>query len=140
MSTIKVDAVKSSVAGIAPVIRDLNGVEVSQGCTAWVNFNGTGVVAIRDSFNVSGITDNGIGDYMVNFATPMTKVNWVLSGSATDPLSNSRLVVISESFVGALIPRTVNGCRVMTGWAGASASTGFLIDSAMINAVIFGGK
>ena len=39
------------------------------GVRAWVNFNGTGTVAIRDSGNVSSITDNGVGDYTVNFAT-----------------------------------------------------------------------
>jgi len=81
MSTIKVDSVKSSVAGVAPVIRDLNNVEVSQGCTAWINFNGAGVVAIRDSFNVSGLTDNGVGRYTVNFATPMANANYVAVGT-----------------------------------------------------------
>lgn len=40
-------------------------------CRAWVNFNGTGTVAIRASGNVSSITDNGTGDYTVNFATAM---------------------------------------------------------------------
>jgi hypothetical protein len=38
-------------------------------CRAWVNFNGTGTVAIRASGNVSSITDNGTGDYTVNFTT-----------------------------------------------------------------------
>jgi len=41
------------------------------GCRAWVNFNGTGTVAIRESGNVSSITDNGLGDYTVNFTTAM---------------------------------------------------------------------
>ncbi len=49
---------------------------------AWVNFNGTGTVAIRDSGNVSSITDNGTGDYTVNFTTAMPDVNYILSGSA----------------------------------------------------------
>ena len=40
-------------------------------CRAWVNFNGTGTVAIRASGNVSSITDNGTGDYTVNFATAL---------------------------------------------------------------------
>lgn len=44
---------------------------------AWVNFNGTGVVAIRDSFNVSSITDIGTGGYTVNFTTPMSSANYV---------------------------------------------------------------
>jgi hypothetical protein len=51
-------------------------------CRAWVNFNGTGTVAIRASGNVSSITDNGAGDYTVNFATAMQDANYAVSGSA----------------------------------------------------------
>lgn len=51
-------------------------------CRAWVNFNGTGTVAIRASGNVSSITDNGTGDYRVNFTTAMPDSNYAVSGSA----------------------------------------------------------
>jgi len=47
-----------------------------QACKAWVNFNGTGTVAIRESYNVSSITDNGVGLYTVNFTTAMADVNY----------------------------------------------------------------
>ena len=53
-------------------------------CRAWVNFNGTGTVAIRESGNVSSITDNGTGHYTVNFTTAMPDVNYAVS------LSNQR--------------------------------------------------
>ena len=46
------------------------------GCRAWVNFNGTGTPAIRASGNVSSITDNGTGDYTVNFTTAMPDTNY----------------------------------------------------------------
>lgn len=46
---------------------------------AWVNFNGTGTVAIRASGNVSSITDNGTGDYTVNFTTAMQDVNYAVN-------------------------------------------------------------
>jgi hypothetical protein len=49
---------------------------VAYGCRAWVNFNGTGTVAIRASGNVSSITDNGTGDYTVNFTTAMPDANY----------------------------------------------------------------
>jgi len=49
---------------------------------AWVNFNGTGTVAIRASGNVTSITDNGTGDYTVNFTTAMPDVNYSIVGSA----------------------------------------------------------
>jgi len=51
-------------------------------CKSWVNFNGTGVVAIRSSFNVSSITDNGTGIYTVNFATAMADAVYSTNGSA----------------------------------------------------------
>jgi hypothetical protein len=51
-------------------------VSTAYGCRAWVNFNGTGTVAIRASGNVSSITDNGTGDYTVNFTTAMPDVNY----------------------------------------------------------------
>lgn len=56
----------------------------AQLCRAWVNFNGTGVVAIRTAYNVSSITDNGVGDYTVNFTTAMPDVNYcAISSSRT---------------------------------------------------------
>jgi hypothetical protein len=52
-------------------------------CRAWVNFNGDGTVAIRASFNVTSITDNGTGDYTANFTTAISDANYAyaLSGS-----------------------------------------------------------
>ena len=53
-------------------------------CRAWVNFNGTGTVAIRASGNVSSVTDNGTGDYTVNFTTAMPDANFVPTISQDD--------------------------------------------------------
>ena len=55
-------------------------------CRAWVNFNGTGTVAIRASGNVTSITDNGTGKYTINFATQMPDENYstVVSSSSGD--------------------------------------------------------
>ena len=50
-------------------------------CRAWVNFNGTGTVAIRGNGNVSSITDNGTGDYTVNFSTAMADANYCVTSS-----------------------------------------------------------
>jgi hypothetical protein len=54
-------------------------------CRAWVNFNGTGTVAIRASGNVSSITDNGTGDYTVNFTTAMPDANYASFVFANNP-------------------------------------------------------
>ena len=51
-------------------------VATAYGCRAWVNFNGTGTVAIRASGNVTSITDNGTGDYTINFTTSMPDANY----------------------------------------------------------------
>lgn len=47
---------------------------------AWVNFNGTGTVAIRASYNVSSITDNGTGDYTLNFTNAFADTNYAFVG------------------------------------------------------------
>jgi hypothetical protein len=55
-------------------------VAIAYGCRAWVNFNG-GPGTIRASGNVSSITDNGTGDYTVNFSNSMPDANYSVSGS-----------------------------------------------------------
>jgi len=52
---------------------------------AWVNFNGTGTPAIRASFNVSSLTDSGVGSYRINFTTAMTDANYVVAGISSFP-------------------------------------------------------
>ena len=54
----------------------------AQLCKAWVNFNGTGTVAIRAAYNVSSITDNGTGDYTVNFTTALADANYSIVGGS----------------------------------------------------------
>ena len=92
-------AISTKPNGVAPVERmriDSSGnlqfnsgygsVATAYGCRAWVNFNGTGTVAIRASGNVSSITDNGTGDYTVNFTAAVTDSNFsylVTGGGAT---------------------------------------------------------
>jgi hypothetical protein len=59
---------------------------------AWVNFNGTGTVAIRASGNVSSITDNGNGNYTVNFTTAMPDANYAVVATAGDTSSGTCLI------------------------------------------------
>jgi len=64
----------------------LGSAEQSGLCKAFVNFNGTGTVAIRASYNVSSITDNGTGNYTVNFTTALADANYcalATTGSST---------------------------------------------------------
>jgi hypothetical protein len=62
---------------------------ISGSAKAWVNFNGTGTVAIRASYNVSSITDNGSGDYTVNFTTALTDASYSMAGSARFTTANN---------------------------------------------------
>jgi hypothetical protein len=59
---------------------------------AWVNFNGTGTVAIRASFNVSSITDNGVGDYTVNFTTALADANYATLISCSSEVNGQHAV------------------------------------------------
>lgn len=73
--------------------------EASGLCKAWVNFNGTGTVAIRDSYNVSSITDNGTGNYTVNFTTALPDANYcpTIAGSQYDASGGTYSVGIQTS-------------------------------------------
>ena len=51
---------------------------ISGSAKAWINFDGTGTVAIRAAFNVSSITDNGTGDYTLNFTTALSDANYAI--------------------------------------------------------------
>ena len=84
--TIRADStstlvLKNGVANTPPTIQDSAGTQIGTFCRAWVNFNGTGTVAIRASFNVSSITDNGTGDYTVNFTTAMSDANYAVANA-----------------------------------------------------------
>ena len=77
----------------------------SQLAKAWVNFNGTGVVAIRDSYNVSSITDISTGEYYVNFSTALNNTNYCAVGS-------SRIVVGSRTSVIGFTNYTTTSVRI----------------------------
>jgi len=71
-------------------------------CRAWVNFDGTGTVSIRDSGNVSSVTDNGTGNYRVNFSTAMPDNNYavVVTGTTLN-FGNARYAFLNFTSGGA---------------------------------------
>lgn len=71
-------------------------VATAYGCRAWVNFNGTGTVAIRASGNVTSITDNGVGDYTVNFTTALPDANYSIQGSCTNATAQGVSVALDS--------------------------------------------
>lgn len=70
--------VTTNAGGLVNPSTNVDGINYS--CRAWVNFNGTGTVAIRSSGNVSSITDNGTGDYTVNFTSALADANYAAMG------------------------------------------------------------
>jgi len=74
MSTLRVTNLADTSGGNSATTEQIK----SGIAKAWVNFNGTGTVAIRASFNVSSITDNGTGKYSVNFTTALADANYAV--------------------------------------------------------------
>ena len=75
MSTLAVGTIKS-ISSAAPVFQNTSGTEKGQLVKVWLNMQGTGTVAINDSFNVSSVTDLGTGMYQANFSVAMANTNY----------------------------------------------------------------
>jgi hypothetical protein len=99
---------------------------------AWVNFNGTGVVAIRDSGNVSSITDNGTGSYTINFTTSMPDENYAISGSAAGGGTDANGNVLGRQLS---ITQTTTSCNVRTINLANQATA--VVDSTQVHVAIF---
>jgi hypothetical protein len=99
-------------------------------CRAWVNFNGTGTVAIRASGNVSSITDGGTGNYTVNFTTAMQDANYTVTGGAADNNGGTTPTVVWLR--NQVTAPTTSAVRI--GTRGTSNSD---FDSAYVNVAIF---
>lgn len=115
MSVLKVGAIQNT-----------SGVEVYT-AKAWVSFNGTGVVAIRADGNVTSITDNGVGDYTVNFTVAMIDANYAVSASMA-ALNGTSIRAIAG---GPNYSQTVSGCRIQT-WSNSAVQ-----DSEFVSIAIF---
>jgi hypothetical protein len=105
-----------NVTGSAPVYA----------CRAWVNFDGTGTVAIRASGNVSSITDNGVGNYTVNFTTAMPDADYAANGTSDYRGSGAPEFVIVRN-------RTTASCNPQI----VDCVTGNLVDVPMVSIAIF---
>ena len=98
LTTPNIDSAQiATVSGTAPLYM----------ARAWVNFNGTGTVAIRASGNVSSITDNGVGDYTVNFTTAMSDANYSATITSGYHTASWGLIYFNAAF-------TTSACRFIT--------------------------
>ena len=131
MSTIKVTNLQDTSGGNSSTSE-----EIFEGrAKAWINFNGSGTVAIRDDFNVSSITDTADGEYDVNLTNAMADTNYAIL--ATTGIKTNRFRGVFERND---VTRTTTQFRITN--AGQSASSSGLnsgeTDSERISVAVFG--
>jgi hypothetical protein len=102
---------------------------IGYGCRAWVNFNGTGTVAIRASGNVSSITDNGTGSYTLNFTTALPDANYSVVALAQD--SSTKMIATGNP---DNIAPTTSAYRLVTSSGGAGTAQ---LDSTYVFVSVF---
>lgn len=104
---------------------------VAYGCRAWVNFNGTGTVAITASGNVSSITDNGTGDFTVNFTTAMVDANYNFVTNSSNTTSANILCIAQLNWDNPT--KSTSALRLYN----VKSNTGALTDQNTISVSIF---
>lgn len=121
MSTLRVNTLQNASGAGQPAM--------AGAAKAWVNFNGTGTVAIRAGFNVTSITDNGVGLYTVNFTTAMADTNYICVGMSAlnDTSSHNRIVG------GPYVTPTASAFRLVT----SRADTAGIEDQAFVSVSFF---
>jgi len=127
MSTLQVSTIKSN-STTATVFKNTVGTEIGQICKAWVNFNGTGTISIRDNFNVSSITDSGTGVYTANFSTTMPNNDYASVVSAGNNDKGRYGMMIDSD------DKTTSGCKIF----GFQTGTGSSLDAEEVSLAIFG--
>jgi hypothetical protein len=104
------------------------------GCRAWVNFEGSGTPTIRASGNVSSITDNGTGDFTLNFTTafPDANYSYACSGSVNDGTPNNLGMIVGGN---REVAPTTTTLRIVSVYI--SAGSYVSIDAGIINVAVF---
>ena len=109
--------------------------QIEQGrAKAWVNFDGTtntsGSCDVRNSFNVSSVTDNGTGDYTINFTSALANANYVVTGTSGGQNNTTNGSVYQYDQGTA---KTTSACRIIT-----FTTSGGFVDAPQIAAAFFG--
>ena len=131
MSTLAVGTVKS-ISSAAPVFENTSGTEKGQLCKAWVNFNGTGTIAERDSFNVSTLTDNGQGDYTITMTTAMSNANYAVVATSGDGSGSA------VRGCGVMNSLTTTTFRVQPNFTGGTLNGLYSRDDPIVCCAVFG--
>jgi len=110
MSTLKVTNIQDTSGSNSSTTDEI----YSGRAKAWVNFNGTGTVAIRDDFNAGSITDNGTGDYTITFDTAFDNADYMWTGSimSTSNLTITRSLQLHKPTTTSFTSPTASNIRV----------------------------
>lgn len=125
MSTLTVTTLSNGSVSV-PTATVVNG-----SAKAWVNFDGTGTIAARDSFNLSSLTDNGTGDYTVNFTTAMPDANYASLMVGRQPTGTIALTI------GGSPSRTTSSVRFVVNYANNTSGAGTALDVSLCDVAIF---
>lgn len=116
----------SGNSATATALTTASGSAPSYSARAWVNFNGTGTVAIRASGNVSSITDNGTGNYTVNFSTAMADADYAANASLN-------LAAASGFYVTPFVTsQTASGVQIQSARGGIASE----VDNSLVNVAV----
>ena len=125
MSTINVQSITNGTDTI-----DV-GDNIKGTAKAWVNFNGTGTVSIRSSYNVSSVTDNGTGQYTINFTNAFADTNYAECFAMSGDSNGGNFI---RSYLGASeINKTTSSIRIQS----LTGEDSIVVDCACITASFF---
>ena len=123
----------ADIAANAVTTAKLGSNEASGLAKAWVNFNGTGVVAIRASYNVSSITDNGAGDYTVNFTTAFADANYAMTGTASLDARSETIAITGYTEA----TRLSGSVRINSRYNNSIVPSGINVDTSTVAVAVF---
>lgn len=124
--------IENGVALVPPTIADVNGVTIGAFCRAWVNFNGQGTVTINNSFNVSSVSDNGVGAYTINMINAMPDITYACVGTISAGAGHGCAGMMVNLRSGSGAVNTTTTQPIFT-----STDAGSSVDPAYCNAAIF---
>ena len=120
------------IAAGAVTFGKLGTTEQGQLCKAWVNFNGTGTVAIRASYNVSSITDVGTGNYTVNFTTAFVDTSYAAVATVAQQIG------VTDLAWSRVLPSSTTSCAVYYfAKDGVSVTSNIVFDPQTVQVVVF---
>ena len=121
MSTVKANDLTNVTGGI-PTVKSQQLIP-----TAWVNFDGVGTIAIRGSENISSLTDQGTGNYIINFTNNMANSLYCMATGIDEGQDTGAMLAVDSRAVGSFRALTRNNAATLS-------------DQSYINVIILGGQ